>query len=132
MRPDRCGIVFETMPETVKMNGRDMPVIEAYVIPGRDEEAFNNNSSIRSAIIEICRSGYAVLWRMRGGTSPGPERVRLIALISGAMAVGPVVDTIEPSAESGGFRKYSSTDERIVRSSLALALAAAETKGRRK
>jgi hypothetical protein len=126
LQPERCGVVFETLPEIVKVNGQDTPVIEAYVIPGRDEEAFNHNAHLRRAIIDICRQGYAILWRMQRdfASATGAERVRIImADADGAIAVGPTADTVEPKAADGGYREYSSAEKRIIRSNLAAALA---------
>lgn len=121
LRPDRCGVVFETVSEMVKVNGCEIPVVEAYVIPGQDEEAFNNNPAVRRAIAEICLGGFAVLWRMRGPGGPSrTERVRVILFTGEGFTVGPITDTTEPPVP---YEDYSAIGNRLARRDQAEAMA---------
>lgn len=124
LRPDRCGIVFETVSEMIRVNGADLPVVEAYVIPGQDEEAFENNPEVRAAIVSILADGYGVLWRMQGDKGPGgPERVRVMVNTPHGIGVGPITDTIEPPVP---FDEYSATGNREARRDKAERLARAQ------
>lgn len=62
LRPDRCGVVLNPLPQTIRIDGEDTAAAEMYALPGY-EEAWARDP-VKSAIAEICRNGLAVLYRM--------------------------------------------------------------------
>jgi hypothetical protein len=66
-RPDRTGVVFDTVPDLVTINGREVPCVQAWVRPGVDEQSFGRQPLL-AVVMAATEIGGAVLFRMTEGT----------------------------------------------------------------
>jgi hypothetical protein len=61
MRPDRCGVVIDPIPDTIKVNGVTVPAAQFWVLRGF-EDAWKDQP-ILDIIVHVVETGVAVLWR---------------------------------------------------------------------
>ena len=61
LRPDRCGIVFDEIPDVIKAGGTEMPCVQAWVAPGYADKI--EEEPIAPVWMAILDKGAAVLFR---------------------------------------------------------------------
>jgi hypothetical protein len=59
-RPDRCGVVVDPMQDLVWLDGKELPVVRLWVLPGR-EAAFHDDP-VRALVLAIIDTGMGVIW----------------------------------------------------------------------
>lgn len=65
LRPDRCGVVIDTVPDFLTINGRDIKSVQMWALPSHEED-FRTNLDLIKVIDAIFAKGWAILWRVRG------------------------------------------------------------------
>jgi hypothetical protein len=64
LRPDRCGVVVDIIPDLIRVNGTEMPALQIWALPGY-EMAFTEQP-VMAIVLAITAQGHAVIWRWRG------------------------------------------------------------------
>jgi hypothetical protein len=96
LRPDRCGVVVDILPDIIIVNGREMPALQMWAAP-HHELAFDTQP-VLGAVLAVIESGYAVIWRWRG--KDGQQTAR-------ALLRDPQTGEIVASAETPPDKKFS-------------------------
>lgn len=63
LRPDRCGIVIDPVPDFATINGEDIPAVQMWAMPGHEEE-FLTNPHLQKVVDAVFAKGWCVLWRV--------------------------------------------------------------------
>lgn len=108
LRPDRCGVVIDPMPDLIRANGEEVPCAQLWVSRGHEEDWQHN--PINAVIRTILEQGMAVLWRL----PPGPDGKLLARAFRKDPKTGEYgrSDIIPAAANLSGF---SSDGERLHR-----------------
>jgi hypothetical protein len=77
LRPDRCGVIVDVVPDLVSINGREVPAMQLWVLPGH-EDAYRTDQRAFDIICSIFRMGHAVIWRTRDPNTPGDQLGRVL------------------------------------------------------
>ncbi len=77
LRPDRCGIVVDIMPDIARINGKEFSCMQLWVLPGHEED-FLKDGPGRNIVLSCFAQGYAVLWRIAEPGNPGGQLARLL------------------------------------------------------
>jgi hypothetical protein len=76
LRPDRCGVVIDPLPDVVRVDGVEKPCAQLWVRPGA-ERAFNENGAVHAAIEGLLDQVPVVLWRM-AAPEPGGAQLAMV------------------------------------------------------
>lgn len=63
LRPERCGVIFDPIADLVWINGAELPVVQAWVMPGTKLERLRE-PPIAAVIAAAAAGGHAVLFRL--------------------------------------------------------------------
>lgn len=66
MRPDRLGVVFDVMPDMIKVNGKEMVAMQAWVKEGLPDEIVVTQP-VYAVVLAVLHAGDAILFRFHGG-----------------------------------------------------------------
>lgn len=64
LRPDRCGVVVDILPDLIMLNGAEMPAMQIWAAPGY-EMSFDTQP-VLAIVLAIVEQDHAVIWRWRG------------------------------------------------------------------
>lgn len=66
LKPSRCGVVFDEIPDVIKIGGKEMPCIQAWCRPGLPD-MFWNKQPILAVVLAALDKNMAVLFREDDG-----------------------------------------------------------------
>jgi hypothetical protein len=69
LRPDRCGVVVDTILDLIMVDGVERPAAQLWVLRGHEEDY--QKDPARALILAILHSGVAVIWRLPDGSGRG-------------------------------------------------------------
>jgi hypothetical protein len=84
-RPDRIGVVVDPIPDMVRVNGKDVPASQLWVLPGHEDD-WRTVDAVKDLIWSLFKAGFAVLWRIR---AEGGQAARVMMLRDGKWQVSP-------------------------------------------
>ena len=64
LRPDRCGVVVDIIPELIWVNGKEMPAIQMWAASGAEMSFMDD--PIAAVVRAAVEQDHAVIWRWRG------------------------------------------------------------------
>jgi hypothetical protein len=62
LRPERCGVVFDEIPDIIRVNGREYPCMQGWMRPGLAED-FWQRQPILAVVMAALEQGLAMLFR---------------------------------------------------------------------
>ena len=87
LRPDRCGVVVDIMPDLILVHGVETPAMQMWVAPGH-ELAFQHHP-ILSLVMSIAAQGMAIIWRYRGEDGAQTARIFIRDPETGKLGISP-------------------------------------------
>lgn len=106
LRPDRCGVVVDSLPDLIRCNGEEVAAVQMWVSAGHERDF--EKQPIAAVVLGAISLGYAVIWRYRG------ENGQQIAVGLYRDPAGNLIASA-PTPPDDGFAKGMSTVERFAR-----------------
>jgi hypothetical protein len=76
LRPDRCGIVVDPVPDLVLIGSQETPVVQMWAVPGHEEDFWSTPAAMQ-LVFSAFEWGCGVIWRIAGG-APGEQLARVL------------------------------------------------------
>jgi len=102
-RPDRIGVVVDPIPDMVRVNGKDIPASQLWVVPGHEDD-WRTVEAVKDLVFSIFKAGFAVLWRIK---AEGGQRARVMMLHEGQWRVS------EPQYGAKEIEGFANDGERL-------------------